>query len=77
MMTIIQQLATGFIERSEALGLKGKARDRALMDYWAGAYLALVETDHGDADWVGRVGVMVLSVRGYSELERLMKEDKE
>lgn len=75
-MTIIQQLAMGFIGRSQALGLKGKARDRALMDYWAGAYSALRDTGHEHADWVGRVGAMILSVRGYSELERLAKGDK-
>jgi hypothetical protein len=32
-----QKLALSFIERADALSLKGKKRDDAALDYWCGA----------------------------------------
>jgi hypothetical protein len=41
-IAIIKAICHGFVERAEALNLKGKKRDDAAMDYFVGANRALV-----------------------------------
>lgn len=82
MANIVQSLALGFEERAWALGLKGKARDRAALDYFVGAAAALrfMSQDHSltehargialaRAEHVERWACMVLTVRGFSEVK--------
>ncbi len=71
-MNIVKQTAAAFRTRAVALGLKGKRRDEALLDYWSGATttcLLLGRTD--EAQYLNTVGSMILQVRGYSEIESL------
>jgi hypothetical protein len=58
-------------------GLKGKDRDRAVIQYWNGAIGALHSVEHLDADWVSRVGHLLIATRGYAQIESLVKEAKE
>lgn len=68
------ELARMFKLRSESHNLKGKRRDNALMDFWAGAFCALAMAGHEDAAQnVARLMAMVLSVRGYQELDRIIE----
>lgn len=55
-------------------GMKGVARDRAVIQYWNGAIGALHSVDHPDKDWVSRVGHLLVSTRGYSYIENHVKE---
>lgn len=74
-MTIIQQLAKAYVERAATLQLKGKARDNDLIAFWEGASRALILTgNQEDGEWVNRVGWLLLCVRGYSEVERIVSE---
>lgn len=64
-------LAKGFIARAEAQGMKGKARDRAAMEFFLGAASALRFAGRDeDAGHVILCAAMVLCSRGYSEVER-------
>ena len=64
--TIGRTIAKTFEERAEALRYKGKARDNACLDFWCGA-AALAEASGQQelANYLGRVAIMVISVRGY------------
>jgi hypothetical protein len=73
-MNIVKKTALGFIERSKALGYRGKKRDDALIDYWTGAAMALTNVDHPDADWMRQMA-FIISVRGYSECERIANQE--
>lgn len=71
-MQVVKQLALRFIERAEALNYKGKKRDDAALDFFCGA--ACVIEANGDpdlADHIGRVAVMLISVRGYFAVREL------
>lgn len=73
-------LSRQFVRRSEALGLKGKKRDEAAMDFFCGAFAALEAMKHGvEASNLATVIALVLSTRGYSEVEKWasIKETKE
>ena len=56
---------------------KGSKRDEKTIAAWAGAYIGLCAAGHEDAEWVGRVGVLLLSPRGYSELENIIRKAEE
>jgi hypothetical protein len=58
-------------------GLKGKARDRAVIQYWNGAIGALHSVGYSDADWVSRVGHLLIASRGYREIENIIKKAEE
>lgn len=64
---ITRKLAASFIERSEALGYKGKKRDAAAMDYFAGAGMsAELAGNQPLGNHIARVMVFIVSVRGYA-----------
>lgn len=67
-------IAIAFMKRSSELGYKGKARDRAALDYIVGAAkarelagLALEGLD---------VMALIVSIRGFDELARFAKTDE-
>lgn len=66
-MSITTHIAKQFVERSAALGYKGKARDNAAIDYIVGAAAALQAINHEE---LGSVTAMafIVSVRGYAEV---------
>jgi len=68
----VRKLAIMFIERSESLGLKGKRRDDAALEYFCGAYaIATVQEDAPLAEHLGRTMTMMVSVRGYFAVREL------
>lgn len=70
-MTPVQTIAKAAVTRFEAQGLKGKARDRAALEFVIGAANAL-QLIH---DYHGLTGLaLIVSVRGYAELEQIAKE---
>jgi hypothetical protein len=72
-MTIAKTIAEKFIERSEALGYKGKQRDKAALDFFCGAAAAL------DEDGGSKLGgvIMLISIRGYLGLLEVLKAKDE
>lgn len=74
-MTRITRLARAFRDRSEAIGLKGKKRDDAALEFFLGAAMGLHIEGHEDASQhVLRVASWLIATRGYSEIERICKE---
>lgn len=72
-MNLNKQLATTFVGRAAELGMKGKARDRAALEFMCGAYAALrlvaeESPDNARAEEYaqGAIGfAMIVSVRGF------------
>jgi hypothetical protein len=65
-IAIIKAICHGFVERAEALNLKGKKRDDAAMDYFVGANRALVAMGHAEeASAIGTWTAFVLAHQGY------------
>jgi hypothetical protein len=67
------RVAQSFIERAAAQGMKGKARDKAAVEFAVGAASAAFQM-HGQesAEWSGLSALAFLvAVRGYEELERI------
>jgi hypothetical protein len=65
-VSIQRELAVSFVERAKYLGLKGKARDNAVLDFFCGAACALEKVGkHEEAQQVGMTAAMILSTRGY------------
>lgn len=53
-------------------GLKGKARDRACVTFFAGAAMALYATgDEVNGAWIYRVTALLVCSRGFAEVENL------
>lgn len=57
--------------------LKGTKRDEKTKAAWVGAYLGLCAAGHEDAEWVGQVGALLISTRGYSELDNIIRKATE
>jgi hypothetical protein len=69
------QMAVKLIERAAALGLKGKKRDDAALDYFVGAAAgAELAGDAKLACHLGVVSAMIISVRGYIGVAELAAE---
>lgn len=76
-MNMLQKLCTKFVERSEALGLKGKKREEACFEFMCGAATALQVAEHPEAEHVTNVVAMIISVRGYLEVAMIAKRATE
>lgn len=71
----LYNLAQHIIERAEALGLKGKKGDDMALDYIIGAAVgARIAGNEKIAGHFACVAAMIISVRGYSEFERIVAE---
>lgn len=73
----LKELAKDIVARATALNLKGKARDRACMDFFCGAIHAYARIE-GQEDVVRHlttVACVLISTRGYSEVERLAQSE--
>jgi hypothetical protein len=68
---MLKNLCQTFVTRAENLGLKGKQREAALIEFMCGAYAVLHATKHPEAEKVGVVLSMVFVVRGFSECLRI------
>lgn len=71
---VLEALARGFKERSEALGYKGRARDRAALDYYMGAWVTLDASGDPNANKVGVIGAMLIATRGYAYVLEYVQE---
>ena len=58
-------------------GTKGRKREEAVINFWNGAIMALDAVSHEDAQWVGRVGHLLIASRGYSEVEAIIRKADE
>ena len=71
----LRALCRRCVERSEALGYRGKRRDDFTMDYFAAAAVTAELT--GDKEFfnhINLVGVMLISVRGFAEVKKIAEE---
>jgi hypothetical protein len=75
-LTIRKTLAKQFISRAEAQGLKGKARDRAAIEFFVGASALAVAEHGGNSKAWGAVSswAFLVSFRGYAEVEALARD---
>lgn len=71
----IEALAKLFISRASSQGLKGKARDRAAIEFFVGAAAyASIAFGASSKEWSTTSAVAFLvSLRGYVEVEALAK----
>lgn len=65
MTTMLQQLSVKWMERRDALQYKGKAADRAVLEYFVGAALALELAGHPSAKHVQVCTGLVLATAPY------------
>jgi len=81
----LTRLCAKFIQRADHLALKGKKRDDAALDYLIGAASALytfsathgldpaaIAAAHSDAQHIATVTAAVITVRGFSEVARIV-----
>lgn len=72
----MRDLARYFVRRSAVQGWTGKTRDRNAVEFFVGA-MVLSEIN-ADQDMFNALGIftgLVLCTRGFSEVEKLAKED--
>ena len=68
--TMYRMLCEKFIERADALGLKGKKRDDYALEFMIGAATTLALIGHPEADHVCRCSALLVSTRGYLAIVR-------
>jgi hypothetical protein len=72
---VIKRLAVSFLERADALGLKGKRADSAALEYFIGACaLAQAQGDTAMYEHLGRLVGMVICLRGVFAVRELVAE---
>lgn len=72
---LLQRLCATYVERANYHGLKGKRRDDDLIAFMSGAACALADAGlQENAEWIGRVNLMLFSTRGYAECKRIADE---
>jgi len=76
---VIISLAHTFVARSQCLGYKGKKRDGAAIDFFAGAIAGLRALPNNpeaeiEAKHLELFTTLLLCTRGYSEIERVLSE---
>lgn len=79
----IRNIAAGFIRRAEYHDMKGKARDRAAVEFFLGAVTGLKalagDDEHSEAgklcEHLLRVTTMMVGVRGYKAVVELANEE--
>lgn len=76
-MNTVMKTAKHVKDYVDYFNLSGKARNEKTISTWAGAYIGLCEAGHPDAEWVGRVGVLLVATRGYGELENIIRRAEE
>jgi len=77
MSNTLAYVATYVKQCVDRLELKGSKRDDQTRAIWTGAYIGLCAAGHEDAEWVGNVGAFLISTRGYSELENIIRKAEE
>lgn len=54
---------------------KGKAFEERHFEFWVGAYIALLETGHNEAEHVGGFIHLIIATCGWKEVERIAKTE--
>jgi hypothetical protein len=68
-------ISARFIERADALQLRGKRRDDAALDYFVGAAAgAELAGNINLGKHLGTVALLIVSIRGYKAVEEMAKE---
>lgn len=71
-------LSRRIVARCEAMELKGKKRDDATLNLWIGAiHGAHIAGNAEIAGYLERVAVMVICVRGFSEVKHMAAQEFE
>lgn len=79
----LKPIAIAFVQRAEALGMKGKSRDNAAIEFFLGAYVAAYGLAKGDAEsdagkhatHILAVTQMLVCTRGYAEVKRIAEKE--
>jgi len=71
---ILKKLAGTFEARVKNQGLKGKARDRAALEFFCGAAAALDAAGDKDEAQSVTFNAFLISVRGYEIVTDILKE---
>jgi hypothetical protein len=70
----LKSLVISYKERSSSLAYRGKKKEDAAMDFMCGAAKAFELAGEAEkAQWLGRIIVFSLSLRGFSEMEKLLE----
>lgn len=71
----VRLVAQRFVDRATELGMKGKRRDAAALEYFVGA-TALAEAI-GDSllyEHLGRITAFIIAIHGYAGVQRLLED---
>lgn len=71
MTAMRKTLALTWMARQDALGYKGKAADRACLEFWLGAWTALDAIKHPEAGNIGNIAGLLIAIRGAKECKRI------
>lgn len=71
----VRAIAQRFVDRATELGMKGKRRDAAALEYFVGA-AALAEAigDNLLHQYLGRVTAFIIAIHGYAGVQRLLED---
>ena len=72
----IKNLAKAFVRRSNILGLKGKKRDVAAVEFFVGCCCALWEAGHKDAEMLENTVYFFVAPRGYRAVTHLASDQE-
>lgn len=68
----VRWLCQQFIERSNAIGYRGRRRDDAALDYLIGAAQAFKVAGHDwESEAIGRICYLDVATRGFKAVERV------
>lgn len=71
-MSFATEICKAFVARAEHQGMKGKARDRAALEFLCGASVAARELSGNEANASSiQMLVVMVSIRGYSEVKAM------
>lgn len=73
-LTMLKTLCKAFVQRSEALNLKGKKREDAAFEFLIGAHTALAAVNHPEADHVRTVTTFIIATQGFREVKRIAEQ---
>lgn len=73
-MTLVQLIATKWVERERALGLKGKTADRACLEFFCGAATLAEEMQHPGRNAITATTALLIATRGAFEARRIAAE---
>lgn len=71
----VRAVAQRFVDRATELGMKGKRRDAAALEYFVGATaLAEASGDNLLHQHLGRITAFIVAIHGYAGVQRLLED---